>query len=119
MFLLILMIFFLTSTIVVNSRCSNIPECSGCLLCHMTIMWRPIRANFQHIVGLKEDRADLAFLLSNMQGEPVTNVAEIPQVIIFHDTISDLEVTRESLELRLAKAGLPKMNGSQRVVEIF
>ena len=49
----------------------------------------------------------------------MTNVAEIPQVIIFHDTISDLEVTRESLELRLAKAGLLKMNGSQRVVKIF
>src|SRR5437763_11996254 len=47
MFLLILMIFFLTNTIVANSRCSNIPECSGCLLCHMIIMWCPIRANFQ------------------------------------------------------------------------
>ena len=49
----------------------------------------------------------------------MANVAEIPQAIIFHDTISDLEVTCESLELRLVKAGLPKMNGSQRVVEIF
>src|SRR5204862_1768490 len=52
MFLLILMIFFLTNTIVANSRCSNIPECSGCLLCHMTIMWRPIRANFQQLSPL-------------------------------------------------------------------
>jgi len=41
------MIFFLTNTIVANSRCSNIPECSGCLLCHMTIMWRPIAGSIK------------------------------------------------------------------------
>jgi len=73
----------------------------------------------RRITGSKEDRADLAFLLSNMQGEPVASLADIPQAIIFHDTVSELEVTRESLELRLAKAGLPKINKSQRVIEVF
>ena len=63
MFLLILLIFFLTNTIVANSRCSNIPECSGCSLCHMTIMWRPIRANFQHL--LVDSGCVIALLMSS------------------------------------------------------
>ena len=54
-----------------------------------------------------------------MQGELVASLADIPQVIIFYDTVSELKVTRESLKLRLAKAGLLKINKSQRVIEVF
>ena len=49
----------------------------------------------------------------------MASLADISQAIIFHDTVSELKVTCESLELRLAKAGLPKINKLQRIIEVF